>query len=133
MRVPGELNRRTIYDVFQFVQQLDRVSALVPLGETELLVCLFEEMAVEWDRPASKRQSAVGRASINKQPLAPSPFRTVMERSTAVQPQQTKGRLNWAIFRHEYLGLRKLRMTYLLRLNVAGKHARIRVDFFDAI
>ncbi len=64
MQAPGKLNQRTICDVLQFVQQLGRISVLVPLSETEVSVCLPEKMTVEWDRPASKRQSAVGRTTL---------------------------------------------------------------------
>ncbi len=84
MRVPGQLNQRAICDVLQFVQQLGGVGVLVSVRKAELSVCRFEKMTVERDRRASKRQLAIGRASINKQPLSPSPFRTLIERTAAM-------------------------------------------------
>src|SRR5258706_7319070 len=115
MQVPGKLNQRTICDFLHFFQQLGGVSVLVSLRKTKLSVCLFEKMTVEWDRPASKRQSAVGRASINKQPLAPGPFKAIIERRTVMQPEQTKGRRNRAIFRHGPHRLHRTAVSFKVR------------------
>jgi hypothetical protein len=47
MRVPGKLNKRTIYDVLQFVQQFGGVGVLVSIRKAEVSVSLSKKVTVE--------------------------------------------------------------------------------------
>src|SRR5258708_27620531 len=114
MRVPGQLNESAICDVLQFVQQLGGVVLAILLGKSEP-IALFEQMAMKRYGFSLERHLAILRASINKQTLAPGPFRAMIERRTVMQPEQTKGRRNRAIFRHGPHRLHRTAVSFKVR------------------